>query len=162
MRTFLFQWSARIWRSSVLFAGLSTALRVGIHVLLLPVILIYLTPTDQAIWWVFVALGNFANLADFGFGQAIIRVYNFLWAGADDFETEGLRSLPEARPPNIARIAQFNQTAQLLYRRMSVVAVAVLAIAGTIYIAKAFPQPNFATNLLPLWIGYLVAVGFNV
>jgi O-antigen/teichoic acid export membrane protein len=162
VRPFFSHWSARVWRSSVLFAALATALRVGMHVVLLPVILIYLTPTDQAIWWVFVALGNFANLVDFGFGQAIVRVYNFLWAGAEDFETEGLRPLPEARPPNITRIAELNRIVQLLYRRLSVAAVAVLAIAGTFYLSKAFPDSNFATKLLPLWIAYLIAVGFNV
>ncbi len=157
----LARYSSRIWRSSLLFGGLATVLRVGAQLVLLPAILFYLSPKDQAIWWVFVALGNFANLADFGFAQAIIRIYNIMWAGAEDFESEGLRPAVGAKEPNITGIANLNTTARHLYLWLSFAAVSILALAGTLYLFKAFSPDEFPARLWVLWAVYLAAIGFN-
>src|SRR2546426_11093916 len=98
----------RLRQSAVFFGVFAPGVRVGPTLLLLPLLLTRLPSSDLAIWWVFLALGGLANLADFGFGQAIARVYSFLWAGAEDFDTEGLRSLPANREPNRARIRQLH------------------------------------------------------
>src|SRR5262245_20130910 len=80
----------RIRHSAMLYGVLATGVRVGANIVLLPLVLKMLAPKELALWWVFLALGAVANLADFGFGQAIARIYSYLWAGAEDFETEGL------------------------------------------------------------------------
>src|SRR5688500_2461597 len=94
----------RAWGSAMLYGSLATAVRVGANILLLPLVLKVLAPPELAVWYVFLALGGMANLADFGFGSAIGRIYSFLWAGADDFDTEGLREPPQNQQPNLPRI----------------------------------------------------------
>jgi O-antigen/teichoic acid export membrane protein len=144
-----------------MFAAFGTVLRVGAQLLLLPSILLYLSPVDQAMWWMFVALGNLANLADFGFGQAITRIYSFLWAGADDFESQGLLPPTGRKNPNMAGIARLHRTVQHLYWRLCWGAMAVLAVAGTVYLFNAVGQTAQANKVWVWWPFYLLAIGFN-
>ena len=161
MKETVLQWCLRAWRSSLLFGAVGTLLRVGAQLVLLPAVLFYLSPREQATWWVFVALGNFANLADFGFAQTIVRIYNFLWAGADDFKTEGVAQLAEPKAPNLNGVARLNQTVQHLYWWLSVGAVTILAMAGTMYLFKALPAGALGGRIWLFWSLYLLAIGFN-
>src|SRR5262245_50973290 len=126
-------------RSAMLVGAISTALRVGANVLLVPLVLLYLSPSEQVLWWVFVAWGNFASLADFGFGPGVARVYSYLWAGAEDFDAEGLREPPRDAVPNLARLRQFNVTVKRLYTRLALVAIGVLAVGGSMYLYHSMP-----------------------
>src|SRR6266404_1639825 len=150
-------------RKSAVFVGMfATAIRVGANLLLVPLLLTRLSTPEMAVWSVFLALGGFANLTDFGFGPAISRVYTYLWAGAEDFDTEGLRPPPECREPNLARIRQLNETVRFLYRRLSGVAVLLSGIGGTLILMKsmdAVAQPKWAWMA---WGGYLLTIGYNL
>src|ERR1700733_12652286 len=92
----------RGWRSAMLAGVIGTGLRFGANLLLLPLVILKLSSSELALWWVFLALGNFGNLADFGFGSTIPRIYNYLMAGAEDFDAEGLREAKQGGPPNFA------------------------------------------------------------
>src|SRR5258706_8718380 len=137
----------RVRRSAVFYGAFATIIRVGANILLLPLILKRFSPAELALWWVFVALGAVANLADFGFGQAISRVYSYLWAGAEDFDTEGLRAPPTDRSPNFARIRVFNATVRYFYFRISFLAIALLALGGTPFVLPLVRPP-----VTPVWI----------
>src|ERR1044071_702707 len=121
----------RVRSSAVFYGAFATAIRVGANIFLLPLILKRFSSAELAVWWVFVALGAIANLADFGFGQAISRVYSYLWAGADDFDTEGLRSPPTTSSPNYVRIRQFSAVVRHFYFRVALIATGLLIIGGT-------------------------------
>ena len=120
----------------MLMGVLGNGLRIGANLLLLPLVLMKLTSTEYAMWVVFVALGNFGNLADFGFGSAIPRVYSYLWAGAEDFDTEGMPAAQGDGQPNFARIRQLNATLQWLYLKLSLGALLLLAVGGTVFLLK--------------------------
>src|SRR6266852_2527396 len=124
------------WRSAIAFAVLGTGVRVGANLILIPLVLLCLSKEEQALWWVFVALGNFANLADFGFGEVISRVYSYFWAGAEDFDAEGLRAPSKQSQPNLPRIRQLNATVQFLYWRISLAAMLLLALGGSILLLR--------------------------
>src|SRR5580765_6762835 len=93
------------------YGALATLVRVGANLLLLPLVLSKLSQSELVLWWIFLALGAFANLSDFGFGQTISRVYGFLWAGAEDFDCEGLRPPPRETGPNLRMIRRLHATA---------------------------------------------------
>jgi len=161
-----FQWISslcrRAWRSAIAFAVLGTGVRVGANLILIPLVLCYLSKEEQALWWVFIALGNFANLADFGFGQVISRVYSYLWAGAEDFDAEGLRPPPQHSEPNLPRIRQLNATVQYLYRRVSLGAMALLAVIGSGFLLRPIESAGHPARMWGLWGAYLLVVGFNL
>jgi O-antigen/teichoic acid export membrane protein len=152
----------RVRRSAMLYGLVATAVRVGANLLLLPLLLGRMSSAELALWYVFLALGSFGNLADFGFGPAISRVYSFLWAGAEDFDAEGLRPPPQSREPNLGRIRQLTATVSHFYWRLSVGATLVLAVVGSFVLMRpvaAVAQPRLAWIA---WAGFLLTIGYNL
>jgi len=152
----------KLWRSAMLAGVLGTGIRAGANLLLLPVVLIKLSSSELAMWWVFVALGGFANLADFGFGSTIPRIYNYLFAGADDFEAEGLREAKNGGQPNFEGINRVNATVRSLYLKISLAAIGLLAIGGTIFLLKPAAESGFPHQVWWLWAVFIVAIGYNL
>jgi O-antigen/teichoic acid export membrane protein len=151
-----------LWQSAVFYGAFATAVRVGANILLLPFILKRFSTQELALWWVFVALGAVANVGDFGFGQAISRVYSFLWAGADDFDTEGLRaSLPNSSP-NYELIRRFDATVHYFYVRVSVVVGAILAVAGTPFVVPLLQPPVNRLWILLCWSAFILASAYSL
>ena len=152
----------RLRQSAVFYGVFATGVRVGANLLLLPLLLIRVPSAELALWYVFLALGGFANLADFGFGPAISRVYSFLWAGAEDFDAEGLRPPPQNHVPNLPRIRQLTATVRFFYWRLSLAATLLLGAAGTVVLMKptaAVADPRLAWIA---WAAYLVTIGYSL
>lgn len=161
-RESLSQWVRRIQNSAMLYGALGTLLRVGANLVVVPLILLFMSPAEQAIWWVFLALGGFANLADFGFGQVISRVYSYLWAGAEDFDAEGLRPPCANREPNIRRIRDLNLAVRFLYLRLALGACLLLGLAGSLFlIAPIRSLPN-QPQTWGLWAAYLGSICYSL
>jgi O-antigen/teichoic acid export membrane protein len=149
-------------RSAILVGVLGTGIRAGANLLLLPILLVKLAPADLAMWWAFLALGGFAFLADFGFGPAISRVYSYLWAGADDFETEGLPVSVENREPNFERLRELNSTVRYLYRRLSLIGISALAVGGSLFLRHSIEQTDHPAQLWVAWGAYALVIGYNL
>ena len=152
----------RVRQSAMLYGAVGTVVRVGANVLLLPLVLQALSISEQRLWWVFLALGAIANLADFGFGQAISRVYSYLWAGAEDFDTEGLRSPPANAEPNLAGLQRLHATARLLYSRLALAACLLMVTVGTWFVIGPARTCEDPVKLWVAWGAYVVAVGYNL
>ena len=156
----------RLWRrtrqSAVFFGVFATVVRVGAALFLLPFVLTILPAPEMAVWWVFGSLGGFANLADFGFGSAITRVYSYLWAGAEDFDAEGLRPPSRSREPNLPRVRQLHVTVGYFYLRLALAATLLLAAGWTCVLLKpmaAVAQPRL---IWVAWAGYVLSIGYNL
>ena len=141
---------------------LGTGVRMGANILLLPVVLIKLSSSELALWWVFVSLGGFANLADFGFGSTIMRIYSYLFAGAEDFDAEGLRGAKAGGQPNFAGINLLNATVRSLYLKISLAAIGLLVVGGTILLLKPAAESGFPQKVWWLWAAFIVAIGYNL
>ena len=146
-----------------MLAGIfGTGIRASANLLLLPIVLIKLSKPELALWWVFLALGNFGNLADFGFGSTIPRIYNYLLAGAEDFEAEGLREAKSGGQPNFAGISRLNATVRSLYLKISLAAICLLGIGGTLFLMKPAAESGLSHHVWWLWAAFIVAIGYNL
>ncbi len=152
----------RIRRSAILYGVLGTSIRLGANVLLLPLVLTRLDPAELATWWVFVALGAVANLADLGFGQVVTRVYSILWAGAEDFDEEGLRPPSPDRAPNLPRIRQLNAAVRHLYWRVALAAALLLAIGGTFFLGISGGADTRSGVFWVSWAAYVLVIYYSV
>ena len=152
----------RLQQSAVFFGVFATGVRVGANLLLLPLLLSRMPSSELALWYVFLALGGFANLADFGFGSAISRVYSFLWAGAEDFDAEGLRPPPKSREPNLPRLRQLTRTVRFFYWRLSLAATLLLAVVGTIVLMRPIAAVANVRLAWICWAAYLLTIGYNL
>ncbi|HKQ38042.1 MAG TPA: hypothetical protein VJ063_08190 [Verrucomicrobiae bacterium] len=156
----------RFWaraRASALFYGaMATAVRIGSNLLLLPLLLQILSPPELAVWYIFVALGALANLADFGFGAAVTRVYSFLWAGADDFQTEGLGSPPQDQTPNYSKIQEFHAAVRVVYLRVALVGIGLLVVIGTLCLLRPMRAIANPTGGWFCWAAFIVSTGYGL
>jgi O-antigen/teichoic acid export membrane protein len=121
-----------------------------------------LNQSELALWWIFLALGALANLADFGFGQMISRVYGYLWAGAEDIDVEGVRQPLAGAKPNFHRIHQLDRAVRYLYWRISLIATILLGVGGTLFLMKpvrALTEPSFAWLA---WTLFLCSFGYGL
>lgn len=144
------------------YGAAATAIRLGANLALLPILLIRLSTPELALWWVFVALGGFANLADFGFGSTIARVYSFLWAGAEDFEAEGLNSPVKRGEPNLPQIRRLTSTIQHFYWVLGAGATLTIGLVGTLVLMKPI---TFAANPRAAWLSwgiYVLSIGYSL
>ncbi len=158
----LSHWVRRIQNSAMLYGALGTLLRVGANLIVVPLVLLFMSPAEQAIWWVFLALGGFANLADFGFGQVISRVYSYLWAGAEDFDAEGLRPPSTNREPNIPRIRDLNVAVRFLYLRLALGACLLLGLAGSLFLITPIRSLPNQPQAWGLWAAYLGSICYSL
>ena len=151
-----------VLQSALLYGAAGTVVRVGANVLLLPVVLKTLSASELALWWMFLALGGLANLADFGFSQAITRIYSYLWAGASDFDVEGMRPPPEKSEPNLECLRRLNATARSLYVRLAWGSTAVLAVVGSIILMPKVQASSQPLQTWLTWMAFLLAVGYGL
>jgi O-antigen/teichoic acid export membrane protein len=154
--------SRRVLKSAMLYALLSTAVRVGANLILIPILVKKLTTPELALWWIFVTLGGFAYLSDFGFGQAISRVYSYLWAGADSIDTEGLRVPPEGADPNRPALRRFNATVRRLYFWLSVAGLVALAAGGSLYLWRSAGASMHRGEFWLAWSFFATSVVYNI
>jgi len=152
----------RAWRSAMLAGILGTGVRAGANLMLLPLVLMKLSASELALWYVFLALEGFGNLADFGFGSTIPRIYSYLLAGAEDFEAEGLRPAKAGGPPNFAGISRVNAAVRSLYLKISLVAVVLLAVGGTLSLIKPVADSGLGGKVWWLWALCVMAIGYNL
>lgn len=152
----------RVRQSAMFFGMFATAVRVGANLLLLPVLLSKLPTAELALWWVFGSLGGFVNLADFGFGSTIVRIYSYLWAGAEDFDAEGLRPHSGNTEPNLARIRQLNATVGYFYWLLSSGATLVIAIIGTLLLFKPVALVGDPRMAWFAWVLQIFLIGYGL
>lgn len=143
----------------MLFAGISTAVRLGANLVLLPILIHKLQPSELAMWWALVALGGLATLADLGFGQAITRAYSYLWAGAEDFGRPDLKPVLPGATPNLQGLRVFHSSVRRLYTLLTMGGFVALATGGTAFLVSS-EEGQTPTSFWLLWICFIVAVVF--
>ncbi len=153
---------ARISSTAMFLGLLGTTVRIGSNILLLPIALTYLSQPEMAVWWIFLSLGALSTLADFGFAPAITRVYSFLWGGAEDFDTEGLRPAPEDGSPNLPRVHQLHVTVARLYLILATIVTLVLAVGGTLFLWRKMHLIENPSSGWLAWALFVAVIGLNL
>lgn len=146
---------------------LAQALNIGAGLILLPVILKYLPAAEVGLWFVFITLVGLAQLLEFGFNPTISRNTSYIYAGAVALQRDGL-PIHDANitTVNLDLLASLLSTARKVYRVVSLLAAALLLIAGSIYIATLIPDETPGTSTLILaWItfasGYVITLYYG-
>ena len=148
-----------VTRRDIVWGYAAQALNMGAGLMLLPVILLYLSPEDTALWFVFVTLASFSQLLEFGFQPTLVRNAAYIYAGADSISANEL-------PPEIVHKGRVNQqllsdliaTSRSIYRLIaSLVGVALLG-GGTWYVASLLTPQQDHRGAVIGWIAF--ALGY--
>lgn len=151
---------ARAWQSAVLWSWGMNGLRLASGVLLLPLLVLRLSPADLGMHYVLLGLGALAPILDFGFSGAVWRAVSHAAAGGRDLPVFGVELSPaEPAPPNTVLMWQLLATARRLYRRLALLAVLLIGPLGAALVAMGVADTSVpARTWLALAVTLTVAV----
>jgi O-antigen/teichoic acid export membrane protein len=122
-------------RIDVLIGYVAQALNIGGLLLLLPLVLTHLNQSETALWFIFLSIATFAQLAELGFQPTIARNLAYALAGTLELRRIGLQEIPVSNnPPNSDLVADIIIAAKRLYFYIVSFCAAVLLVIGTAYV----------------------------
>lgn len=155
----------RTIQSAVAWTFLATMLRVGANVFVLPLILRKLPPEHLGLWYVFLSMGGFASLLDFGFEPTITRMASYAWGGASRFIAFGIHQeegkTNDKREPNRDLVGDLVATLRAYYFWIGLAVLVLLVIGGGIWVWMQTAQWSAATSLRLAWLVYSVGCCLN-
>ena len=147
----------RISCTAVFWSYITTALRFGGVVVVLPIVLRTIPQDQLGLYYVFQSLGIFSGLLDIGIAPTIARSVSFLWAGAQTLGRSGEAQISESGEPNWELLRSLYYTFSRFYWLASGALLLILSIACLPYIwhiTAALPRPQEGRAI---WI--LLAIG---
>lgn len=147
-------------RSDVLWNYFGVIVSMGSNFVLLPFLVAFLTEEMLGLWYVFVAVGNLVMLFEFGFNPTFSRNFAFCWAGARHLVKEG-RDPDVAKRADPALLSCLVAACKMVYGRVTIVALIVLALPGTAYVVYISQGLNMV-EVVASWAVYAVAVLLNL
>lgn len=131
---------ARAFGSAVLWSWVFNFLRLGSGLLLLPLLLHAVTKEELGVYYMFLAVGQFAVVIDFGFSGTIARFVSYAMSGAEKLSAHGVSAAGGRGQPNWPLLWELLHTTRVLYRLLALGSVALLAALGTPFIAVSVAE----------------------
>lgn len=145
-----------IGKKDLIWSYLGTFFRLGVNVILLPIVLRYLSDSDLGLWYVFGSISALVALLDFGFAPALARNIAYVWCGARELKNTDIVTVDNSETDFVYFKTVLN-TCKYIYFILSTIALVLLLSAGSIYIVQVD-----STEALDSWIVYSLGVFLNI
>lgn len=119
----------------VVWNYLGTIVSMSSGFILLPLLMLYLTSEELGLWYVYLALSNFALLFEFGFSPTFARNIVYVVSGARRLTVRGcdVDSVEAGIDWHLLNIVI--KASKVIYAIIAVVVTFLLATAGSVYVA---------------------------
>jgi len=152
-----------ITKKDVVWNFAATLLRVASGILVLPLVLRILSPEDVGLWTVFLTIGSFTLLLDFGFGSAFTRNITYIFSGAKELKGEGYINVLPSSEVDYGLLKSMITVMRKFYFWMAVFLLLLLLSAGNVYIFTLLKHySGNRTIALFSWVLYIVFVVFQL
>lgn len=149
-------------KADVIWSYVGTIFSLSSSFLLLPFVMLKLTGAELGLWYIFLAVNGLVNLFDFGFDPTFARNIAYAWGGAAGITRTGaLASKDGTTDPNFHLLAVLIATSRRLYKRISLLALALIGTLGTAYIV-AISGELTGVNHLIAWAIFCVGLFLNL
>lgn len=125
----------QIVKNDILWGYLSQFFNMASSLLLLPFILYFMTTEDVGLWYVFVSIIGLIQLLEFGFLPTVSRYIAYVYSGAQNIELDKVPDYEVDRGINIELLSGIIFSAKKIYGWVSILALFLLTIAGSVYIS---------------------------
>lgn len=151
-----------ITKADIIWSYIAQFFNLGASIIILPVILKTLPQEILAIWYIFLTIGTFITLLDFGFQSAFTRNVAYAFGGATMLLKEGIDPLaPVMDRPNYALLKSIIKSMRLFYGSVSLVIVGLLTVLGSLYILHISSSLGNSDDIMTAWFIYAVAVSIE-
>lgn len=151
-----------IGKVDVYWGLLAQGLTIASGLLLLPIILRYLPSEEVGLWFVFMSLAGMAQLLELGFQPTIARNVSYIYAGAQKLDAYGCVPNSVEHPAiNIKLLQQLFWTARSIYLGVALVAMLVLGIIGSVYVATLLTPTMQVLQIMTIWLVFALSYVIN-
>jgi O-antigen/teichoic acid export membrane protein len=157
--------SVNIGRKDVIWNYLATLLQIGSGVLLFPIILRILSSEQIGIWAIFMTIGSLTSLLDFGFSPSFTRNITYIISGVNKLISKGIDQADKQESINYELLSDTIKAMQWFYRRMSLIALILLTVAGTWYmhhILETKYTADDSTTIYIAWFLFCIVNAYNI
>lgn len=148
-------------KKDVLWNYIGIAFSMMGNFLLLPFLVFFLSDEMLGLWYVYVAVGNLVMLFEFGFNPTFARNFAFCWSGADCLTRVGCVRSCGDKGVDSSLLAHLLGACRKVYKRITLVALFVLLVPGTLYITSVAGSLD-ALEVCLSWAMFACAVLFNL
>lgn len=153
--------SINITKKDVAWGYASIIMTLGSNLFLLPFILNQLPDNELGLWYTFLAVGNIANLFDFGFKSTMARNITYAWSGAKRLKSYGAITIKKGCQANFELLHAVMEASKKIYFVISSAAGGFLVVIGSTYIFKVSEGLDFK-GVAAAWVLYVIAVFLNL
>lgn len=122
-------------KADVIWNYIGTAVSMTSGFILLPLLMHYLSPSEIGLWYVFVAVSNFAMLFEFGFSPTFARNIVYVVSGEKGLAREGRMGEPNQGTIDWHLLATVIKASKIIYAGIAITVLVLLVLVGTPYIA---------------------------
>jgi O-antigen/teichoic acid export membrane protein len=142
----------RIWNSPTLMTWGSFVTKSLSLIIVLPLILTRLSTEEIALWYLFSTIIGLQMLADIGFSPTFSRAIAYGMGGATELRNiQDIEKNQNKGQPNWKTIEQICSTMRIVYRRLTIFSISLLATLGTWALLKPISQ---VTNNTSAWLAW--------
>ena len=129
--------------------------------ILLPLLMLFLTDDELGLWYVYLALSNFALLFEFGFSPTFARNIVYVVSGARRLSVKGCDNSSVEEGIDWHLLNTVIKTSKVIYSIIAVVVTALLATIGSAYVA--YVSPGLDSSIVwGSWPLFCVSVFLNL
>lgn len=151
-----------ITKQDIIWSYIAQFFNMGVNIIILPVILKMLPSNVLGIWYVFLTIGSFAVLLDFGFQPTFTRNVAFLFSGATSLQKEGIdSSQPLLDIPNYALLKTLIKAMKKFYGYSSSVMLFILLVFGSLYVNHLSSDLQEYKSIMISWVIYAIGTSFS-
>lgn len=152
----------KVRKQDIIWSFLGTFFQYCTSLIILPLILSNISSQELGLWYSFASIGTLVTYLDFGFSTTLIRNITYAWSGADKIKKRGFDTSDVKKEINVAFVKQILFTCQIVCLAVAVIALVIMAIAGTSYVSYITRDFENQGNALIAWAIYAAAVFFNI
>lgn len=151
-----------ITKADIAWSYVAQFFSMGAGIVVLPIILKTLPEDILGIWYIFLTIGLFVALLDFGFQSAFTRNVTYAFGGATVLLREGIDpSAPVMNTPNYSLLKSIIKSMKFFYGVVSLVILLLLVVGGSFYIRHITASIASRHDILIAWFIYIGAVSVD-
>lgn len=151
----------RLTRRDLAWGYLAQLMSLAGGILLLPVLILRLTPEEVGLWFVFLTMVSLAQIIELGLQPTLARSAAYVYAGVDDLRSEGLLSSNAGATVDLSLLMRLMHAGRSAYRVVGFAVALILFVGGGFYVMHLqTTNPGSIHGALPGWLAY--AGGFVI
>lgn len=152
----------KVGKRDIIWSYLGSFFQYCTSLIILPLILSNILEEELGLWYSFASIGTLVTYLDFGFSTTLVRNITYAWSGANKIRKQGFDTTDVKKDVNVTFVKQILFTCRMVCLVVALIALMVMATAGTVYVAYISRGLMNKGGAMLAWGIYAVAMFLNI